>query len=309
MDTDPSTDTGEYLDTDPGLPPLPGPHPPIDPVRVDWAALSHPGLIRPANEDHYLLARAGRFLRTAATSLPDGCVPDELGDEVYAIAVADGMGGEAGGEAASRLAITFLLRLVLGTPDWVLGLGKAEVEEFLDRTARRFRAVNEAVLDRAGRARHLSGMGTTLTLAWSLGAELFVANVGDARAYLLRGGVLRRLTRDHTVAQALADAGHILPEEVATHHLRHVLTRVIGRQGKGEPEVHRVRLADGDRLLVCTDGLTDMSGDGAIAAELGRGVPAGETCRGLIDLALRGGGRDNVTAAVADYRITPRLPR
>jgi protein phosphatase len=306
MDTDPSADTGEYSGTDPTLPPLPGPHPPIDPVRIDWAALSHPGLVRPTNQDHFLLARAGRFLRTAATSLPDGCVPDEFGDDVYAVAVADGMGGEAGGEVASRLAITYLVQLVLSTPDWILGLGEPEVEKFLVRAGRRFRAVNEVVLDQAGRAMHLSGMGTTLTLAWSLGAELFVANVGDARAYLLRGGGLRRLTRDHTVAQALADAGHIPPEEVATHRLRHVLTRVIGRKDQGEPDVYRVRLADGDRLLVCTDGLTDAAGEEAIAAELGRDVPAAEVCRGLIDLALRGGGRDNVTVAVADYRIPPR---
>jgi protein phosphatase len=306
MDTNPSADTGEYRDTDPDMPPLPDSHPLIDPVRIDWSALSHPGLVRPTNQDHFLLARVGRFLRTVATSLPEGCVPVEFGDDAYVVAVADGMGGEAGGEVASRLAITFLLRLVLSTPDWVLGLGAPEVEKFLDRTARRFRAVNEAVLDRAGRTMHLSGMGTTLTLAWSLGAELFVANVGDARAYLLRGRVLHRLTRDHTVAQALADAGHIPPEEVATHRLRHVLTRVIGREGKGEPEIQRVRLADRDRLLVCTDGLTDMVGESAIADELGRGAPPVETCKSLIGLALRGGGRDNVTAAVADYRIPPR---
>ena len=306
MHTDPSADTSEYLGTDPALPPLPGPHRPIDPVRIDWAALSHPGLVRPTNQDHFLLARAGRFLRTVATSLPDGCVPDEFGDDVYAVAVADGMGGEAGGEVASRLAITYLVQLVLSTPDWILGLGEPEVEKFLVRAGRRFRAVNEVVLDEAGRAMHLSGMGTTLTLAWSLGAELFVANVGDARAYLLRGGSLRRLTRDHTVAQALADAGHITPEDVASHNLRHVLTRVIGRKDQGEPDVHRVRLADGDRLLVCTDGLTDAAGEEAIADELGRDVPAAEVCRGLIDLALRGGGRDNVTVAVADYRIPPR---
>ena len=81
---------------------------------------------------------------------------------------------------------------------------------------------------------------------------------------------------------------------------------VIGRKGQGEPDVHRVRLADGDRLLVCTDGLTDAAGEEVIADELGRDASAAEVCRGLIDLALRGGGRDNVTVAVADYRIPPR---
>src|SRR5688572_4147936 len=98
MSPNPQADTGEFRDTDPAVPALSNPRPPIDDVAVEWAALSHPGLVRPVNEDHFLLARAGRFLRTEATSLPDGHVPEEFGEVVHAIVVADGMGGEAGGE-------------------------------------------------------------------------------------------------------------------------------------------------------------------------------------------------------------------
>jgi protein phosphatase len=302
MTPDPSGDTGELRDTDSAMPSLAEPRPPIPPVSVDWAALSHPGLVRAVNEDHHLLVRAGRYLRTVATSLPEGVIPAEFGEVVYGIAVADGMGGETGGEVASRQAIAHLLQLVLSTPDWILGLGESEVEEVLDRAVQRFRAVNEGVVE-AGQEWHLSRMGTTLTLAWSLGAELFVAHVGDGRVYLFHEGRLRRLTRDHTVAQVLADTGQIPPEEVVTHRLRKVLTRVIGRPGKGQPDVHRARLADGDRILVCTDGLTDMVDEAAIAAELGRGAPASETCRRLVDAALRAGGKDNVTVVVAGYSI------
>jgi protein phosphatase len=269
---------------------------------VDWAALSHAGLVRSINEDHYLLARVGRYLRTVATSLPEGVIPTEFGEVVYGIVVADGMGGETGGEVASRQAIAHLLQLVVSTPDWIMGLGESEVEEVLDRTVRRFRTVNQAVVE-VGQEWHLTRMGTTLTLAWSLGTELFVAHVGDARVYIQHNGSLRRLTRDHTMAQVLADTGHISPEEVATHRLRKVLTRVIGRKGKGEPDVHRVQLTDGDRVLVCTDGLTEMVDEAAIAAELGRGAPAAETCQRLVDAALRAGGKDNVTVVVAGYRI------
>jgi PPM family protein phosphatase len=203
---------------------------------------------------------------------------------------------------ASRQAITHLLQLVLSTPDWILGLGEPEVEEIIGRAVQRFRTVNEAVVE-VGREWHLTQMGTTLSVAWSLGTELFVAHVGDARVYLFHEGGLRRLTQDHTVAQALADAGQITPEELVTHRMRKVLTRVIGRAGKGEPDVRRARLADGDRVLVCTDGLTDMVGEAVIAAELGRGAPAAETCRRLVDAALQAGGRDNVTVAVAGYRV------
>jgi protein phosphatase len=307
MNSDPTKDTAEHHhDTEPAVPVASEPRPPIEAVTVDWAALSHPGLVRPSNEDYFLLARAGRFLRTVATNLPEGYVPEEFGEAIHAVVVADGMGGETGGDVASREAIAVLLQLVLSTPDWVMGLGEAEVAEVLDRTVQRFRTVNESVVE-LGRELHLTRMGTTLTAVWNLGTELFVVHVGDARVYLLHGGGLRKLTRDHTMAQALADTGHISPEEVTTHRLRNVLTRVIGRHGKGEPEVYRAKLADGDRVLVCTDGLTDMVDEGAIAAELGRGAPAAETCQRLLDAALRAGGKDNVTVAVAGYRI-PRLP-
>jgi protein phosphatase len=234
-------------------------------------------------------------------------VPAEFGDVVYAAAVADGMGGEAAGEVASRTALSLLVQLVLDTPDWIFRAGEAEVGEIIDRAARRFRAVNEAVVGEAARGRHLAGMGTTLTLTWSLGADLFVAHVGDSRAYLLRDGVLRRLTRDHTLAAEMTAAGGHFLEEAAVHRLRHVLTRVIGRTGKGEADVARVGLRDGDRLLVCTDGLTEMAAEPLIAAELGRDAPAAEVCRGLIGLALRGGGKDNVTVAVVGYHIPPGL--
>ena len=148
------------------------------------------------------------------------------------------------------------------------------------------------------------GMGTTMTLAMSLGPVLTVIHVGDSRAYLLHRGVLHRLTRDHTVPQVLADLGRLPADEVATHGLRHVLTGGLGLwETGGEPEVQRVPLADGDRLLLCTDGLTEMVDDATIAAELGRDRSAAEACQTLLDLALARGGLDNVTIVVAGYRI------
>ena len=275
-------------------------------VEVDVAALSHPGRVRPNNEDHYLVARAGRFLRTWMTNLPDGCVPPDFEEMVYAIAVADGMGGAAAGEVASQVALTALVDLVLATPDWIFGRDEPQVEEVLGRAVTRFRDVNATLVERARRDPWLAGMGTTLTLAWSLGTDLFVAHVGDSRAYLLRRGGLHRLTRDHTRAQELAEIGIIPARDVATHRLRHVLTNVLGVSAAGkEPEVQRSRLIDGDRLLLCTDGLTEMVDDATIAAELGRAAPAAATCRALMDLALDRGGKDNVTIVVADYRIPP----
>ncbi len=274
-------------------------------AQADLAGLSHQGLVRPNNEDRFLIVRAGRFLQTLATNLEDGLVPEEFGDAVFALAVADGMGGVAAGEVASRRAITVLVNLVLNTPDWIFGLGEPQVEEVLNRADRRFRDVNAALVEEARHDPALTGMGTTLTLAWSLGTDLFVAHVGDSRAYLFRRGVLQRLTRDHTMAQGLADIGVIPAQEVATHRLRHVLTNALGMKSGGHPEIHRAQLADGDRLLVCTDGLTEMVDEATIAAELGRHPSSAEACQALVDRALAAGGRDNVTVALAGYRIPP----
>src|SRR5262249_48759882 len=135
-------------------------------------------------------------------------------------------------------------------------------------------------------------------LALSLSDALIVAHAGDSRAYLFRGGELRRLTRDHTLGQQLADR-----DPAAAARLSHVLTRCIGGPDPGcEPDVARHRLADGDRLLRCTDGLTDRVDDASIARELGRGTSSDEVCRALVERALDGGGRDNVTVVVATYR-------
>jgi protein phosphatase len=299
-----STDTDEYLVMDP-LARVQRPYPFSSLVRVDLAALSHPGRVRPNNEDRYLTVRAGRFLQALSTNLEKGSVPDEFGELVHAMAVADGMGGAASGEVASRLAITFLVNLVLNTPDWILQLGEPQVTEVLDRAARRFRDINAALIEEARLDPRLAGMGTTLTVAWSLGADLFLAHVGDSRVYLFRQGELHRLTRDQTLAQALADIGAISPREIATHKLRHVLTQAMGMETGDNPQVQQVRLADGDRLLLCTDGLTDMVEDATIAAELHRHAGSAEACQALLDLALQRGGKDNVTLVVAAYHIPP----
>jgi len=220
--------------------------------------------------------------------------------------VADGMGGMAAGELASRLAITLFVDLALNTPDWILAPDGPLVGEVIDRAARRFRDVNETVIEQARRQPGLAGMGTTLTMALSLGTDLFIAHVGDSPAYLFRRGELRKLTRPHTLAQQLADHGEISAQDVATHRFHHILTHAIGiRETGGDPDIRRFRLADGDRLLLCTDGLTDMVDDATIAAELSRTGSADAATQALIKLALERGGRDNVTVVIAGYRIPP----
>jgi len=295
-------DTSEFPVS--GLPDGPGWETISSRVQVDLGALSHLGKVRPNNEDHFYVTRCQRSLQTLLSNLPPGQIPQQCVETVYGLLVADGMGGAAGGEVASRMAITTLVELLLWTPDWIMRPDEEAIQEVSRRMEARFRQVQDALADRARAEPKLSGMGTTMTLAVSLGVDLLITHVGDSRVYLLRQGRLLRLTHDHTLAQSLVDAGVLRPEEAATHFLRHILTRAIGTRGdEVRVEFNSLRLADGDQLLLCTDGLTEMVPEPAIAEVLQKGEPAAGACSALVNLALERGGRDNVTVVLARYHI------
>jgi len=274
-------------------------------VRVAMAGLSHPGKIRPNNEDHFLIGRFGRFLETLQSNLPEGEVAPCAEEIGYGMLVADGVGGSQAGEVASQLAISTIVTLFLQTPDWILRLEESPLtQEVMRRATERYEQVNQTLVKRAGDEPQLHGFATTLTLAASLGRTLFVAHVGDSRAYLVRGGQLHQLTRDHTLAQSLAQLGIIKQDEVATHHLRHVLLKALGgRDRRAEPDVHVHVLEHGDGLLICTDGLTEMVSEKTITHVLADGEKPHEVCQELIDEALKAGGRDNVTVVFARYQF------
>jgi protein phosphatase len=294
------------------LPPL-GPFPKVEPprpfsslIQVDLSAASHPGRVRPDNEDHYLIVRFGRSWDTLLTNLPEGDVPAHAAETGYGMVVADGIGGSASGEVASRLAIQSLVHLVLATPDWILRQQDESSRKFLQRAVERYERIHHALTQQSKEDYRLEGMGTTMTLACSFGADLIITHIGDSRCYLFRRGLLCQLTRDHTLAQALADHGHIPQKSVAEHKLRHVLTQALGGGSvEPKPDVEQARLEDGDCLLLCSDGLTDMVDDSAIAAVLEGGDTAEVVCRRLLGMALLAGGTDNVTVVVARYRFPP----
>jgi protein phosphatase len=282
-----------------------GPQPYSSQVRVDLGGLSHPGKVRPNNEDHFFVCRFGRFLETLQTNLPADSVPSRSEEFGYGMVVADGMGGSAAGEEASRLAIASLVHLILQTPDWILRLDEEPlVQEAQRRAAERYEQVNQTLEDEAKGDPGLSGFGTTMTMACSLGRDLLLAHLGDSRAYLLSQGQLRQLTRDHTLVQDLIDQRIIDRKEAATHRLRHMLTQSLGDHGRRiRPEVRQIVLEDNDCLLLCTDGLTEMVGNQVIHDILASGEPAQTICQRLVDRALEAGGKDNVTVALARYRL------
>jgi protein phosphatase len=275
-------------------------------VRVETSGLSDRGLKRTGNEDHFLIAQIDRTWRTLQTNMPADAFPSLATDSVTVQIVADGMGGAVGGEVASRTAIGAFVDIVLRTPNLILRLDKQSSQAVLQRMAARFEQIKQALEEAVRRDPTLTGMGTTMTLAVNFRADLLVAHVGDSRAYLLRKGHLERLTRDQTMVQSLLERGAISPEEVAGHPMRHVLAGVLGTKGKPiNVELHFIGLEDGDQVLLCSDGLTEMVPESVIADALETAPTAEAACRELVDLANRNGGKDNVTAVVGRYQIIP----
>jgi PPM family protein phosphatase len=275
-------------------------------VHVDINALTHTGYRRPNNEDQYFVAKATRALETLMTSLPPGDVPERADELNYVMVVADGMGGHAAGEVASRLTISALVALALQIPDWILRADPGHGPEIERRARETVQQVGSMLVERGRQDPSLRGMGSTLTAARSYGRELLIVHVGDSRAYLLRSGHLQRLTRDHTYAQMMVDAGVCLPDDVSVSGVRHILTNVLGGAiAEVDVDVDLLPLETGDRLLLCSDGLTDCVDDETIGTTLQRALSSRAACERLVQLALDSGGHDNVTVLVASFEFPP----
>ena len=273
-------------------------------VEIDVDARSHPGHRRANNEDHFFVTRLGRTLETMITSVPAGDVPARTEEVNYVMVVADGMGGHAAGEIASRMAISALVSLALDVPDWIFKVDEENASEIERRSRKYVQEVGAKLVERGRRDDALHGMGTTLTAVRSLGRDLMITHVGDSRAYLLRAGSLHRLTRDHTFAQLLIDTGHFTPGDATVSRHRHVLTNALGGTIENvQVDTDQLQLEDGDRLLLCTDGLTDLVDDQTITSVLRETTRSSDACERLVQQALDNGGRDNVTVIVAAYRI------
>jgi protein phosphatase len=221
-----------------------------------------------------------------------GLVRGNNEDSVYAgprlLAIADGMGGHAAGEVASKIVISALEQLDEDRPlgDLLAALRSA-VEE-----------ANRGIADSVADNRDLEGMGTTLTALRFVGSHVGLVHVGDSRAYLLRGDHLSQITHDDTYVQSLVDSGRITAEEASHHPRKSVILRAL-TGAEVDPDVSIREARVGDRYLLCSDGLSDVVTTATLFETLGAGGPQ-ECADRLVDLALRGGGPDNITCIVAD---------
>jgi protein phosphatase len=296
-------DTAEYLSLDALL----GRFFEVEPrslVLAEFGARSHPGKVRAINEDSYMVVRRRRERDVLLSSIPVELLP-QAAQVAYTLAVADGLGGQAFGELASFLALWTGWEMGAGEVKWPVKINDRESAELKEKATVFFQQIDRTLHDAASERPRLAGMATTLTACYIAGPELFVMHAGDSRAYLYRGGTLRRLTKDHTHAQKLIDAGLATPGSPEERRGRHRLTNYLGGlELNVEVDFDHLGLEDGDWLLLCTDGLTDLAGEQEIADVLERHPAPDDASRALVDLALERGGRDNVTAVVGRFSIS-----
>ena len=220
-----------------------------------------------------------------------GCVRDHNEDSLVVapplFAVADGMGGHAAGEVASEIAVNVLAELA------PKDLDGAALEHAVEEA-------NHEIIRAARDGRGREGMGTTLTACMLENERLVIAQVGDSRAYLLHHGKLQQLTRDHSLMADMIEAGQLTPEEARHHPQRSVITRALGSDPNTRPDMYEINVETGDRLLVCSDGLSSMIEDEQIEAVMRR-VPDPQRCASqLVNEAIAAGGHDNVTVIVSN---------
>jgi PPM family protein phosphatase len=234
-------------------------------LALRYAIRSDVGLLREGNEDS---AYAGPHL----------------------LAIADGMGGHAAGEVASSVAISALTGLDSDVP----------VDHLLDALAAAVASANSTLHRMSVEDPSVEGMGTTLTaLLWS-GSTVAVCHIGDSRAYLLRDGEFHQITRDHTLVQSLVDDGRLSPAQAATHPQRSLVMRALQSGTEAEPDLSIIEAEAGDRYLLCSDGLSDVVSEDTLRETLIRYTDREQAVTQLIELAIRGGGPDNITCIVAD---------
>ncbi|MGE0710534.1 MAG: PP2C family serine/threonine-protein phosphatase [Planctomycetota bacterium] len=281
-------------------------------MTIDCHGLTDVGRVRERNEDQFLIAELTRGLTVHGSSLSEADQRRLRPLRAQLFAVADGVGGAARGDRASRLAIRTLASYFLDILSWCRETGGEENDALLNELSRALQRCEERLRVEILAGEDEKPMATTLTLALVVWPRLWVGHVGDSRCYLLRGGELSLLTKDHTVAQQLRDQGTITESGMHRSPWRNVLWNSLGGSGSEfEPELASHELEFGDALLLCSDGLSGFVPEDELRAALARDdVSAEDTCHALVEQANENGGKDNITCVVARFRdLEPQAQR
>ncbi|HET7240831.1 MAG TPA: protein phosphatase 2C domain-containing protein [Gemmatimonadales bacterium] len=265
--------------------------------ELDGHGVTHPGKVRRDNQDHYLMCSLRRQIVVRSSSIPqaDTLLGTESERLATMVMVADGVGGSAKGETASRVALTGVARYV--SRSLRCYYRSEEDEDFSESLRQAARECHEDLRRLAEEESDHRGMATTLTLYFGVWPRAYLLQVGDSRCYLLRDGELTQITRDQTMAQEMVDLGIMKPDQVAGTRLEHTLTSSIGGS-QSQPTVTRFDMNWGHVLLLCSDGLTRHVPDDRIRDVLRSMTSAQQACETLLKDALDGGGSDNITIVI-----------
>ena len=272
--------------------------------EIDVYGLTHPGKVRRDNQDHFLVCALRKQVVVHHTSLPDTERLMADGERLaFLVMVADGVGGSAKGEEASRAALEGVTQYVSHSMRCYYAAASAGDQEFFDALQEGAHRCHAELLRRGEAEPDHRGMATTLTLFLGVWPRAYLLQVGDSRCYQLRGDELSQLSRDQTMAQEMVDLGVMTPADAAGTRLAHTLSSAIGGR-QTEPKVTRLNMAWGYVLLLCSDGLIRHVSDDRIRDVLRSMTSARQACEDLLRDALDGGGTDNITIVVG--RALPR---
>lgn len=234
--------------------------------------ITDPGIVRQQNQDYYHI--------------------EQIEEGMGLALVCDGMGGAKAGNVASRLAVETFLEAAReqSASQW-----KTDPEAVLHLSAEQ---ANQAVHRKAASDPDCQGMGTTMVAVLVIGGMAYLLNIGDSRAYLIRPDGIERITRDHSVVEALVARGEITPEQARQHPQKNLITRALGAEANVRADLYRQEVGPGDTLLLCSDGLVNVVNDQEILYEVLHGGPNENCCQRLLDIALSRGAPDNVTAVL-----------
>lgn len=289
-------------------------------MQVELQAKTDVGRVRRGNEDNFLLLDLSvprAWSGSEGAENPEDMRQFPLGDQGLVLVVSDGMGGALAGDVASRMAIEAVRDTFLGANDD--GTGCEPDSSLVDCLKHATLQANRNIHYRSMEDSRCSGMGATLTGAAVKGDKLDLIQVGDSRAYVMRGQQIRLATKDQSLVQQLVDVGQISQEEAETHMFRNVILQALGAQNELTPATARIQLRDGDTLLLCSDGLSGKLRNDEIRQIVSEAGSLEVAASALVQAANDRGGEDNITVVLArftggdlrdpaDDRITVELP-
>lgn len=276
-------------------------------IRVETFGLTDQGIVRHENQDQFLIAELAREMRLQGSSLP--LPPNAMltGDTLgHLLMVADGMGGHRAGNEASSLAIHFFLASILNKVRWHTLVQSGDDSQLVDDLKAMLTQAHDLIVRKSTAEKSLSGMGTTLTMAYIVWPRMVVVHAGDTRCYLLRDGKLQLLTQDHTLAEEMMQRGELDRNSGERSPWSNVLSNALGANAEMvHAEIARVDLQPEDIVFMCSDGLNKHVTDERIAKELQCGANVTDAVTRLVQLAIEEGGSDNITALAAKWIEAP----